>query len=333
MAESIDMDELLHNEEELRKLRGDFLDEDDEDLEEDDDEDEDDDDELEDDDDEDLPEDEDSDDEDEDLESDEEDEDLESDEEDEDLEISGKDNRIPRSRFNQVISQRDAERKRTEWLEKQLEKLISGKDLSETSEIESKPPEYDFDTKEKQYLELVIEGEIDKAISLRKEIDKAKEDQFNWKLDRIKKEAESNISNSTKASREEAKFDTVVRNLENKYPFLDSEKSEYNEDAVDTVNTLLAGYASNGMDKTEALQKAVSKVVPMFTKSTTAKKVDDRKKRAMKKNVRAAKKQPPVSKGKSNRERSLDDLDPLAMSEKEWKKLSLREKKELRGDF
>jgi len=66
--------------------------------------------------------------------------------------------------------------------------------------------------------------------------------------------------------------------MESKHPFLDHKSKSYNEEAVDTVNTLLAGYIAAGKGKVESLQLAISKVVPLYTKKEVKTSIGEQRK-------------------------------------------------------
>lgn len=274
---------------------------------------------------------EDLDDEDEDI-SEDEDEDVEYDEEDEEGD-GGEDTsdiQIPKRRFDQVIAQREQERERVRWLEDQLEKLIDQKKPDVKEEVPV--PTYDFDTAEEKYVELLLEGETKQAASLRKEINKARDEYTTYQINQIKESLSSEVVNSSKAAADQSKFDSLVENYENKYPYLDHESDSYDEEAVDMVNTLLSGYVSKGLSKSEALTKAVKGVSRHFGEPVKGRKLgNDSTNRRSK--VKAARQQPAKSGSNSRvRNRNTSDLDFNRMSEKEFNSLSERELKIARGD-
>lgn len=250
--------------------------------------------------------------------------------------------KVPKSRLDEVIAQREEARKRIEdaenrslWLEEQLEKLINQSITPKETKVE-KPadPPYDYDTAEEKYIALVIEGEVAKATKLRQEINAARQKETLSLIQQIKESAlESSKTESTKAIEDRA-FGTLVSNMESKYQFLDSKSESYNEEAVDTVNTLLKGYVASGVSKTEALKKAISKVVPMYVKEPKPTKPSLGKERtteAGKKAADAARKQP-VIKSSSSTTSKPPVTSVAKLSDKEFSALTDREKRILRGD-
>jgi len=262
----------------------------------------------------------------------------ESDEEGED-EVEEEDKRIPRSRLNQVIKQRDEEKQRSIWLEQQLERLIENgtkKEVKEEEEVE-KPPEYDFDTSEEKYVDLLIEGDTKGAAALRREINKAQQASFEHKFKIVKEEAQQTAKTESTESIEQDRFDSLVDNYENKHSFLDLDSDDYNEEAVETVNTLMAGFQAQGKTKSQALKAAVTKVAPMYKKESPKveprkKGLGNRKQVARKKAAKASQQQPAKNSGKKTADRDLDELSISSLSEKDFNSLSEKEKKILRGD-
>lgn len=269
--------------------------------------------------------------------SDEEEDTEEEQDEDEGLQKVAK---IPKSRLDEVIRQREEARERNAWLEEQLEKLINANLTKvEKEEVkESTKLSYDFDSAEENYIALILEGETAKAIKLRREIDNARAEEYKEMLQTITEKATTQAKSESNAAIEAEKFNTLISNFENKYKFLDYESDDYNEEAVDTVNTLLAGYVAAGKSKPEALKLAVSKVAPLYEK-VSDKKVNTqptlgnkRKVEAGKKAARAANSQPAKTKSVSTRAVDAETIRVDKMSEKDFSKLTAKEKSILRGD-
>jgi len=278
---------------------------------------------------------------DEDLEDDEEDISGESDDDDEDDEDELDDTedepsniQVPKSRLDEVISQRESEKDRVRWLEEQLETLINQNKAEHVVDKVVKE-KYDFTAAEENYASLLIDGETSKAAQLRSVIDgERKADIVSLIKDTQNETVEEATLKSTDAL-EQDRFDTLIGRLEEKHPFLDTESDTYDSEAVETVNTLISGYMSSGKTKSQALKIAVSKVIPMYTKNEPTTKQSLGNKRivkARKKAARASNAQPSEPRRKSKE--SLDDAtsEVSAMSERQYNKLTLKEKRVLRGD-
>jgi hypothetical protein len=273
-----------------------------------------------------------------------------SDEEDEDPEDEGEDEKgegeeesdkdeqkIPRARLNQVIEQRNKERDRVEWLEDQLEKMIEREPVKE--EVKEEPVvQYDFDEAEGKYIELILEGETADAAKLRREINKENSLEVDRRIEKAQKSATEEAIQTTTASREKERFDTMVENYENKYDFLNAESDDYNEEAVDTVNTLMTGFMSQDMSQSKALKKAVERIAPVYDKEPEKKTLGGKKRKTTpaddrKRNAKASKQQPPKTEGKGSKTRDMDSLNIETMTDNEFNSLTDKEKKVLRGDI
>lgn len=278
----------------------------------------------------------------EDTEDEEENEDQEDEQEDseeieeieEEVEPPKKEPKIPKSRLDQALRRAQKSEERALWLEEQLEKLIDQNNKQTPSKIPDTPP-YDFEAAEEQYATFLIEGETTKAAKLRREIENERQNELKALISQIKESAVEEATTKTSAATENAKFKTLIKNYENKYTFLDAEHDEYNEEAIDTVNTLMTGYVAKGLTKSEALTKAVKKVAPMYEKEVKSSKKSisqERKVEAGKKAVEASKSQPSKTKSSTSTTIDTSKLNVSKMSEKDFAKLTSRELKLLRGD-
>lgn len=265
------------------------------------------------------------------VEDEEEDEEDPVDEEEEEEVIEEK---IPRSRLNQVIRQREEARERTAWLEAQLEKLISNQTKEEPKAVEV--PKYDFARAEEEYITLILEGDVAKASALRKEINAAQQLETKALINEIKNSASVEAKKESSSLLLEDKFNSLVETYETKYPFLDTSSKDYNEEAVDTVNTLLAGYVAAGKSKFEGLQLAIKKVAPLYTKDevvpTKPSLGNKRKVEAGKKAAQAANSQPTKTKSVSTKAVDRETVNVTKMSDRDFAKLTDSEKRILRGD-
>ena len=241
--------------------------------------------------------------------------------------------KIPRSRLNKVIEQREELKDRVSWLEEQLEKFIEGK--SPPKRVEPERSEYDFDLAESKYIDLILEGDSKTATALRREINEERAYLFKQEINTVKEEARQHAKEEASATLEGGRFDTLVNSYEQKYPFLDVESKEYNEDALDTVNSLMVGYIKDkGMNQIEALTKAINKIVPMFTKDVKQSLGQKRTDTAKTKALEAAKKQPIKQQTSIKEDKiSVADLNVSKMTEKQFNKLTAEERAILRGDI
>ena len=253
--------------------------------------------------------------------------------EDEDEEDDGVSNTIPLSRLNEVISQRDEKADRIDWLENQLEALINKETVPEVKETTLEPI-YNFTEAEEAYGNLLIEGETGKAAILRATIDSERKKELVALINEVKKTSNQEATDTSNALIETNKFDNLVTNFENKYPFLDADSDKYNEEAVETVNTLIAGYTASGKTKSQALSVAIKKAIPMYKPTEPDKTTlgNKRKTKARKKAADASNQQPTKTNSKGLKNIDTDTVDISKMSERDYNKLTAKEKRILRGD-
>lgn len=269
--------------------------------------------------------------EDEDDPDDEEDEDEDEDDEEDDI-------RIPKSRLDQVLSQRDSEREENKWLREQLEAILQNK-TKEVLKEEDTPPEYDFDTAEAQYIEKILEGDTAEAAKIRKEINKARDAEYKYQINEARRMAKEEASGEALNSIDETRFTTLLDKYRTEYSFLNDENDAYNERAVVMANKLMAAYLAEGNSKSQSLELAVKDIVPLFEKvnneKPTRKKVVERESQARKKAAKASRSQPPTPRSKKDSSNvNLDKLKPKdLMNDKIFNSLSAKDKAKLRGDI
>lgn len=273
--------------------------------------------------------------EDDDSEDSEEDEESEEDEGEED-DTPETDIQIPKARLDEVIAQREAQKDRVQWLEDQLETLINHKQAPVAPKEDAAPKEsYDFTKAEEDYASFLIDGETAKAAALRNTIDGERKAEFADMIKTIKSESITEATNKSSEAIEQDKFDALIGNFENKHTFLDADSDDYNEEAVDTINTLLSGYMASGKTKSAALKLSVQKVIPMYTTPEAPKKQglgETRKTKARRKAAKASNAQPSKTASKGVKDSNPEAIDVGKMTERAYNKLTAKEKRVLRGD-
>jgi hypothetical protein len=256
-------------------------------------------------------------------------------EEEEEAPPPKKEPRIPKSRFDEINNRMKEANERNLWLEEQLEKLInnSQQQQKQTSAPAQEAPKYDYDAAEEEYINLIIGGDIAKATKLRNEINSVRQKELHDLISGIKSEASDNAKSQSSQLLEKERFESSIVNMESKYPFLNHKDKGYNEEAVETVNTLLAGYLAAGKGKVESLNLAIKKVLPLYEKKAGTKVSlgDQRKTEAGKKAALASKHQP-VKQKSVTRTTDMGQVNINKMSDRDFSKLTAKEKSILRGD-
>jgi hypothetical protein len=227
---------------------------------------------------------------------------------------------VPKARMDEEIARR-------RQLEERLAKLEEGAKPQEEPE-----PEFDFDSKEADYMEAVLDGETDKAKAVRKEI-------RNEERKAMAKELRQDIHNTTNVTKQHLDLDVAVADMVESYPVLDSKSDEADADLIAEANELMGMYAEKGMAQADALRKAVrmtlASSMPELLQPKAVESKPTAKKRTtdVKQKLEAANKQPAKLAGESAATRGNDVVDISTMTDADFDKLSDAQMKRLRGDF
>jgi hypothetical protein len=227
---------------------------------------------------------------------------------------------VPKSRMDEEIARR-------RQLEDRLAKLEESAKPQEAPE-----PEFDFDGKEAEYMDAVLDGETDKAQKVRKEIRSAERDS-------MAKELRKDIHNTTNVTKQQLDLYVAVSDMVASYPVLDSNSEQADADMIADANELMGMYAERGMAQADALRKAVrmtlASSMPELLQPKAVESKPTAKKRTtdVKQKLEAANKQPAKLAGESAATRGNDVVDISTMTDADFDKLSDAQMKRLRGDF
>lgn len=238
--------------------------------------------------------------------------------------------RIPKSRFDEAQAKA---RQREQALLEEIEKLKGGQHASATqkavSDMKSKIEEL-----QDKYEDLILDGKKDEARKIRKQVDTMREELVEYQTS-VKSDA------ARKAAVEELTYNAQLAGLEAKYPTLNPEHEDFDEDQTNEVATLLNAFVRSGAKRADALAKAVKYVLgaPPEQKASDAGKIlaEQRAKAAREKAAEANKKQPP-----SSTQVGLDSdkagkggeqgIDVMRLSQAKFSELDEETKAKLRGD-
>lgn len=238
--------------------------------------------------------------------------------------------RIPKSRFDEAQAKARA---REQALLEEIDRLKGGQQASATqkavSDMKSK-----IDELQDKYEDLILDGKKDEARKIRKQVDAMREDLVEYQTS-VKSDA------ARKAAVDELSYNAQLAGLEAKYPALNPEHEDFDEDRTNEVATLVNAFMKYGTKRSEALAKAVKYVLgaPPEQKVSDAGKVlaEQRAKTAREKAAEADKKQPPNSAkvgldsdkaGKGGEQ----GIDVMRLSQDKFSKLDEETKAKLRGD-
>ncbi len=229
---------------------------------------------------------------------------------------------IPKSRLDEVLAQNKA-----------LKKRIAQTEEAEKA-AEEAPDAYDFDAKEDEYMDAVLDGDKDKAKAIRKEIRQAQRTQIETELT---KDIESKVTRKSTANA----VQDAASAIEEAFPIFDANSDQFNKELTDEVNKYMTGFINSGHNPVEALEEATTYVLQknnMLDSSTDAEvpvlgKAKEQKKRSqVSKKLKAADSQPPELPGESSAAKGEKALDIHNMTAEEFDALPEATLKRLRGD-
>ena len=230
---------------------------------------------------------------------------------------------IPKSRLDEVLTQNKALKKRIEQSEKAQK------------EVEETPETYDFDTKETDYMNAVLDGDQEKAKTIRKEIRQAERSH-------IESELAQNIEQKVTRSSTETAIQDAAHAIEEAFPIFDTSSPEFNEDLTTEVNKYMTGFIQSGQNPVEALEEATTYVLSkhnMIDNTSEAVPVlgntdkTAKKKSQISKKLKAAESQPPDLPGESSANKGEQPFDVNTMTEEEFDALPAATLKRIRGDI
>ena len=238
--------------------------------------------------------------------------------------------RIPKSRFDEAQAKARA---REQALIEEIERLKGGQQASATqkavSDMKSKIEEL-----QDKYEDLILDGKKDEARKIRKQVDAMREELVEYQTS-VKSDA------ARKAAVDELSYNAQLAGFEAKYPALNPEHEDFDEDQTNEVATLLNAFVKSGTKRADALAKAVKYVLgaPPEQKVSDAAKAlaEERAKKAREKAAEANSKQPPNTTkvgldsdkaGKGGEQ----GIDVMRLSQEKFAKLDEETKAKLRGD-
>lgn len=233
---------------------------------------------------------------------------------------------VPKARLDEVLAKQKA-------LQKQLDEINAANEKAEEA-----PESYDFDAKEVEYQNMVLDGETEKAVALRREIRKAEREQLEYEM-------RQEMSQTVNQDRQMTALQQAANAMEEAYPVFDRNSDDFNEDITNEVVELRDAFMMKGYEAVDALSRAVKYVVKDHdldqaqesapSLAGKAQKTDElAKKRAqVSKKLKAADAQPPELPGESSSTHGEKALDLSTMTEEEFDALPEATLKRLRGDI
>lgn len=225
---------------------------------------------------------------------------------------------IPKSRFDEVLAKQRA-------LQKKLEEATNPVDTIEQA------PEYEFEAKEVEYQQHVLNGDTEKAAALRAEIRNAERQQMMY-------EVQNRMGQSVQQSTELVALQNKAAELATKYSVLDETHADFNKEVTQEVLDLRDAFVTQGYTGADALDKAAKYVMAPFDKPAAPAvdpvktKVAEQKKIAnTNKKLQTAESQPPTM--KSGKQKAEKKVDISLLSSDEFEALPDETLRRMRGDF
>lgn len=156
---------------------------------------------------------------------------------------------IPRERFDEVNAKRKAAEKRAQELEAQL-----------TAKKEAAENAYDFTAAEREYGEFLLDGEFDKAVAKRAEINEALK--ASWTAEAAELAVQRVDYQSTKQT-----VESVIDKAVERFAEFDPDSPAFNDDISVEVDTMMTAYMNrktDPMSPVKALEKALDNVVRLY---------------------------------------------------------------------
>lgn len=234
---------------------------------------------------------------------------------------------IPKKRFDEVNQRRKTAEDKLAQIERENKATQQAQDAT-----------YDFDAKEKEYLDLVLDGKTDEAIALRKEIRAAERTEFQ----RVATEQAHTVS---KQATVQERIQEITARYESEHDVFDPESENYSEDVLDDLQSLYSGYGQSGKftDAAAAFEAAIIKTLKMHGIETKANSAPTptatpepptTPTRTAQKRVEAIANQPPLiaRTGAQSADHGHSNINVKSLSPEEIMKLPEATRRRLRGD-
>lgn len=172
--------------------------------------------------------------------------------------------------YQELLDARETAKQLEQQIKEQGEQLAKLQQSAEAAPVpvvvkatETPPAMVDIDALERAAGEAWIEGDADKAVDLRRQINAEL-------MRRAEENVQSAIEQKTAQNTEAGLFSTTVTKSLERYPFLDAKAETANPEAIKEVVEFRDVYIAQGFASHEALAKAVAKIGPFYEKPPAA---------------------------------------------------------------
>ena len=237
---------------------------------------------------------------------------------------------VPKSRLDEVLA-------KNKKMQKQIED-IQQKEAEAAAAAEA--PVYDFDAKEQEYQQLILDGATESATKLRGEMRAAEKDQLMF-------EVQQKMGQTVEKDRAEQELQEKAVEIAETFAIFNEESPEFNEELTVEVTNLRDAFIIQGYTPADSLARAAEytlaakhpellqgapeeAAVKVQQNKVTAEK---RQKTTVRKKLVASKSQPPTMKGEGAAARGEAAVNIDVLSDDEFSALPEDTLRRLRGDF
>ncbi len=238
---------------------------------------------------------------------------------------------VPKSRLDEVLAKN-----------KKMQKRINEIEQAEAA-AKAEAPQYDFASKEQEYQQLLLDGEMNQAAVVRNEIRTAEKEAMMF-------EVQQQMGQTVQQNQEAQELQAKAQEIEQTFPILDQNSTTYDEGLTQEVMDLRDAFIVQGYGAADSLARATEYTLaakrPELLSTAgdsslqgnenvvTQEQVQERRqKTTVKKKVAAAKSQPPAMKGEGAGERGEKSVDIDVLSDDEFMALPEETLRRMRGDF
>ena len=235
---------------------------------------------------------------------------------------------VPKSRLDEVLA-------KNKKMQKQIEDI-----QQKEAEVAAEAPVYDFDTKEQEYQQLVLDGATADATKLRGEMRAAEKDQLMFEM-------KQQMGQTVQQDRATQELQDKAIEIANTFDVFNEESASFNEELTKEVAELRDAFIIQGYEPADSLARATEYTLaakhPELLRGEagaeavkTQQNKDIVKKRqttTVQKKLAASKSQPPTMKGEGTSKRGVTATNVNTLSDDEFSALPEETLRRLRGDF